>query len=74
MTKPKKEIVKELVDKKNAELLQAKIQVVATEIEKILVENKLGLQPFIEFSPYGILPRVKLIETNDEPKETKETK
>lgn len=47
------------------EVLQTKISTVAHEIEKILLDNHLGLQPFIQYTPTGIFPQIKLVPTNE---------
>lgn len=43
-----------------------KEQEVAKKIESVLVEYGLALQPYIAYSEYGIVPRVRLVENNNE--------
>jgi hypothetical protein len=37
---------------------------VANEIQEILESNNYALQPFIQFSEFGLVPRVRLVEVN----------
>lgn len=39
------------------------------QIQKILEENELALQPFLAFSENGVLPRVRLVSTKNEDNE-----
>lgn len=34
----------------------------AKEIQEVLESNKFALQPFLQFSEFGIVPRVRLVE------------
>lgn len=71
VTKDEKKLVDQMVNTKEDELLKIKVQTVAQEIEKILLENNLALQPFLEYSVYGTIPRVKLVQTNEKTEESK---
>lgn len=69
MTKTKKEIVSEMTEKKEVDLLNAKIGMVAKEMDELLKANNLGLMTYMEYAMTGIIPRVKLVPTDG--KETK---
>lgn len=43
-----------------------KQQRVAKEIQDVLESNKMALQPYLEQSPYGIVPRVQLVDIPNE--------
>ena len=45
-----------------------KEQEVAAKIEAILIEAGLALQPFLAYSEYGVVPRVRLVENVSESK------
>lgn len=49
-----------------------KAKVASEQIQKILEESGLALQPFLSFSEYGVVPRVRLVDANQEANE-KET-
>lgn len=58
MTNKEKKITKEQEARREREKL------VADKIEGILVKDGFALQPFIAYSEYGIVPRVRLVENN----------
>lgn len=69
MTKTKKELVKNMVDNKNEDLFKVKVEQVAKQIQVLLEENELGLQPFLQTSAFGIVPQVRLVSTSKENEE-----
>lgn len=46
-----------------------KYEEVSLELQKLLESNKVALQPFLSFSEFGIVPRVRLV---DIPEQTNE--
>lgn len=67
MTKP---VTKKRVVKTKAELTQelrdTKMQKVSAEIAVILEKNNMALHPMLHMGPTGIIPQVRLVETNPE--------
>jgi hypothetical protein len=50
------------------EAIQTKMKLVATKIEKILLDNEFALFPFTEIRHDGAqIPRVRLVSTKEEP-------
>lgn len=43
---------------------QEKEQKVAEQIQVILLKNNMALQPFLDFSAFGVVPRVRLVDTS----------
>lgn len=43
---------------------QDKQQKVAEQVQVILLKYGMALQPFLDFSPYGVIPRVRLVDTS----------
>ena len=43
-----------------------KEQEIAKKIEAVLVESGMALQPFLGYSEYGVVPRVRLVENKPE--------
>lgn len=43
---------------------QEKQRVVAEKIQVILLKYNMALQPFLDFSPMGVVPRVRLVDTS----------
>lgn len=76
MSKTKKEEIKMEANKEVNPIDAALEQRVAKDIQEILETNGYGLQPFLQYSQFGILPSVKLVKTPKEdvkePIETKE--
>lgn len=48
-----------------------KIKEVSTKIEELLKESKMALQPILDQSQFGILPRVVLVNIPEQPTEPK---
>lgn len=53
-------------ERKREEERQLREVSVAAQIQKVLETGQMALQPFLHFSEYGIVPRVRLV---DNPKE-----
>jgi hypothetical protein len=53
--------------------LEVRMQKASDEIQKILAEYKLALQPFIAYLVYGIFPRVRLVDVTEQPNATEQT-
>lgn len=49
----------------NQEARREKEKEVAAKIEAILTENSMALQPFLAFSEFGVVPRVRLVDTKE---------
>ena len=47
------------------EATQIKSEEASKKIQEILESNKLALQPFLSFSEFGIVPRVRLVPTEE---------
>lgn len=43
---------------------QEKQQKIAEQIQVILLKNTMALQPYLDFSQYGVIPRVRLVDTS----------
>ena len=41
-----------------------KLQKVSEQIQKVLEKSGFALQPFLSFSEYGVVPRVRLVDAN----------
>lgn len=57
---------------------KALFEKVSKEVEEILLTNSVALQPFLSFSEFGVLPRVRLVkidkpETNEDGANSTET-
>lgn len=57
MSNTKPDTTKETVDKE----INPQLEAVSKEIEEVLLRNKFALQPFMAFSEYGIVARVRLV-------------
>lgn len=44
---------------------EAEIKDVAQKLEKLLVEHKFAIQPFLSVGENGVLPNVRLVKVND---------
>lgn len=47
------------------EELRTREKEVAEKIEALLLESKMALQPFMQFSEYGVVPRVRLVDIKE---------
>lgn len=66
--KTRKKSQKEVDSKRHADKEAArrlKEAGVAKQIQAVLETNNMALQPFIEYSQYGMAPRVRLVEVPD---------
>ena len=52
-------------ERKAIEERQAKEFLVSREIEAVLTKHKMALQPFLQFSEYGLIPRVRLADNKE---------
>lgn len=43
---------------------QDKQRAVSEKIQVILLKYNMALQPFLDFSPHGVVPRVRLVDTS----------
>lgn len=57
-TPKKKEKVEKVADDKTMS--------VAKQIEQILLKNEMALQPYLNFSEHGVVPRVRLVTVKQE--------
>lgn len=69
MTNKKQDQVQDEALLKTQEELREREKETAEKIEVILKENSMALQPFMQFSEYGIAPRVRLVDTKDSNKD-----
>ncbi len=44
--------------------MQERIKTVSEQIEAVLTASGMALQPYLQYTEYGIAPRVRLVETN----------
>lgn len=52
--------------------LMAREAETSSKIQLILEEDKFALQPFMQYSEFGIAPRVRLVDTTNQTKEAEE--
>lgn len=57
------------MDNKPEVVEDKKLKEVSQQIEKILVDNKMGFQPILAVSQFGIFPRVNIAHIEDKKKD-----
>lgn len=53
------------VTSEQAEAQKEKMRLVAEKLQKILVEDDFALQPYLQYTEHGLVPRVRLVDVSE---------